>query len=681
MLQAPKAKQHQHFLDNHGHKRLDEFYWLRDDERKNPEILNYLKEENEYTEEVLSATGSLREDLFNEIKGRIKEKDLSVPYFEDGYWYYVRFEEGQEYPVYCRKKETLDAPEEILLDVNLEAKSYEYYSIGQIDVSDDGKWIAFSEDIVGRRQYRIRFKSLENNEVIGHILDQANGDLCWAADNQHIFYTVYDKKTLRGFQIYRYCPFNDEAHQLVYTEEDESFYTGVSRSKSKAFITINLSSTTTTEVQLIPADQVFQPPIPFIERQRGHEYAVYHYSGSFFIISNLDNAKNFKLLQVDEEKHQDSKAWKEVIPHREDTLLEGLTVFDQYLVLEERQEGLLKLRVMARDGSQDYHIPFSDSAYTAYSGINLDFAAETYRLSYSSLRQPYQILEFKFSDQSKKVLKEQEVIGGYEAEKYLSERIWALGEDGVKIPISIVYPKTYKKDGSQPLYTYAYGSYGLNVDPVFSSTRLSLLDRGFAFAIFHVRGGEDLGRKWYETGRQMQKWNTFRDYVACTKHLNRLGFGTPANTFATGGSAGGLLMGVLANEASHLYKGIVAQVPFVDVVTTMLDPSIPLTTNEYDEWGNPENETFYDYILSYSPYDNIREGEYTNLFISSGLHDSQVQYWEPTKWCAKLRAKKTDDNLLLLYTNMDAGHGGASGRFERFKEVAMEYAFILNLLK
>jgi len=680
-MQTPQAPKRPKTLTTHQHTREDEFYGLRDDERKDEAILKYLREENTFLEENLKSTDPLREELFQEIKGRIKEKDLSVPYFDDGFWYYVRYEEGMEYPIYCRKKGSLEASEEILLDANEEAKKYKYYQVGQIDVTDDGQWLAFSEDVIGRRQYRIRFMRLgEKRELLPHVLDEANGDLTWAGDNATLFYTVYDPDTLRGCKIFKFNLLkNEQGRSLVYHETDESYYTGISRSKSKQFLTVHLSSTTTTETLLIPANSPESEPVPFCPRQREHEYSVFHYPGEFFILTNWE-AKNFRLMRVPEAQHADRYQWEELIPARENVFLEGLTVLDKFLVFEEREDGLLKLRVQSRIDGSEYFIPFDDPAYSAHAGINLDFSAHTLRYSYTSLRQPYQVLEFDLISKKKKILKEQEVVGGHDAEAYESKRLWATGEDGTKVPISLVYKKGYAKDGSMPLYTYAYGSYGISSDPGFSSTRLSLLDRGFAFAIFHVRGGEELGRKWYEDGRQLKKWNTFRDFVACTRYLHRLGYGSPANTVAMGGSAGGLLMGVLANEAPQHYQAIVAHVPFVDVVTTMLDASIPLTTNEYDEWGNPENTEFYNYMLSYSPYDNVRKGEYPHMLVTSGLHDSQVQYWEPTKWVARLRERKTDENLLLLHTNMEAGHGGASGRFQRLKEVAMEYAFILKVL-
>lgn len=680
-MQTPQAPKRPKTLTTHQHTREDEFYGLRDDERKDEAILKYLREENAFLEENLKRTDPLRETLFQEIKGRIKEKDLSVPYFDDDFWYYVRYEESMEYPIYCRKKGSLEASEEILLDANEEAKKYKYYQVGQIDVTDDGQWLAFSEDVIGRRQYRIRFMRLgEKRELLPHVLDEANGDLTWAGDNATLFYTVYDPDTLRGCKIFKFNLLkNEQGRSLVYHETDESYYTGISRSKSKQFLTIHLSSTTTTETLLIPANSPESEPVPFCPRQREHEYSVFHYPGEFFILTNWE-AKNFRLMRVPEAQHADRNQWEELIPARENVFLEGLTVLDKFLVFEEREDGLLKLRVQSRTDGSEYFIPFDDPAYSAHAGINLDFSAHTLRYSYTSLRQPYQVLEFDLISKKKKILKEQEVVGGHDAEAYESKRLWATGEDGTKIPISLVYKKGYAKDGTMPLYTYAYGSYGISSDPGFSSTRLSLLDRGFAFAIFHVRGGEELGRKWYEDGRQLKKWNTFRDFVACTRYLHRLGYGSPANTVAMGGSAGGLLMGVLANEAPQHYQAIVAHVPFVDVVTTMLDASIPLTTNEYDEWGNPENTEFYNYMLSYSPYDNVRRGEYPHMLVTSGLHDSQVQYWEPTKWVACLRESKTDENLLLLHTNMEAGHGGASGRFQRLKEVAMEYAFILKVL-
>ncbi|MFQ5445747.1 MAG: S9 family peptidase [Saprospiraceae bacterium] len=674
-LAPPVAEKHPKELVNLGDTRVDDYYWLN--ERENPKVVEYLEAENKYADAVMAHLEPLREELFEELKGRIKEKDESVPQIDNGYWYYYRYEEGQEYPIYCRKNGTLDAPEEVMLDVNELAKPFDYYRATGLEVSPDNKILAYAEDTLSRRIYTIRFKNLETGEMLPDQIPNSDGGLEWANDNKTVFYTVKDK-TLRAYKVFKHHLGSDAADdQEVYHEKDATFDLGIGKTKSKKYIVVAAHQTLSTEYRYLDADapdgewKILQP------RERNLEYRADHAGGKWYIRTNLE-AKNFRLMSANEDATTKDH-WVEVIPNREDVFFEGFDLFKDYLVLSERINGIVNTRVKAWDGSTDYHIDYGEDAYVAYTTNNPSFDTGVVRIGYQSMTTPPSVYEFNMKTKEKTVLKEQEVLGGFDRKNYASERIFATARDGAKVPVSIVYRKGFKKDGKQPLLLYAYGSYGYSMNPSFSTSRLSLLDRGFAFAIAHIRGGQEMGRQWYEDGKLLKKKNTFTDYIDCAEYLIAQHYTNKDQLFAMGGSAGGLLMGAVVNMRPDLFRGVVAAVPFVDVVTTMLDETIPLTTFEWDEWGNPHKKEYYDYMLSYSPYDNVEAKDYPAMLVTTGLHDSQVQYWEPAKWVAKLRDLKTDHNPLLLHTNMDAGHGGQSGRFRAFKEVAMQYAFILDL--
>jgi len=674
----PKAEKKPETLTIHGDTRIDNYFWLN--ERENPEVIEYLEAENAYTKAQLSHTEDLQKDLFEEMKGRIKEDDQSVPYKFNGYWYITRYETGKDYPIYSRKKESLDAPEEILFDCNEMAKGFAYFKLGSISVSPDNTMACFSIDTVSRRQYTLQVKNLITGEIYADKIKNTTGSASWANDNKTLFYTKKDSKTLRAYKIFKHRLFSDVKQDVeIYHETDDTFNTYIYKTKSRKYLVIGSSSTLTTEYRILNADtpdgefKVFEP------RTRGHEYSFSHFKDHFYIVSNKDNAENFKLLKTPSTATE-STNWQEVIPHRENVLIEDIEIFKDYLVIAERENGLNNLHIISWDGNEDYYLPFESETYTANIGNNPDLESEVLRYTYNALTTPSSVIDYHFKTKEKQVKKEQEVLGGnFDKNNYVSERRWATARDGVKVPISLVYRKGLNRNGKNPLLLYGYGSYGATIDPYFSTIRLSLLDRGFVYAIAHIRGGEYLGRNWYETGKLLKKKNTFNDFVDCSKYLIEEGFTSAKHLYAYGGSAGGLLMGAVINENPELYNGVIAAVPFVDVVTTMLDDSIPLTTGEYDEWGNPNEPDYYFYMKSYSPYDNVKPQNYPNLLITTGLHDSQVQYWEPAKWVAKLRELKTDANQLLFHIDMDTGHGGASGRFESLKEVAMEYAFLLDL--
>lgn len=678
-IQPPVAKIEPTILEKHGHKRTDNYFWLND--RENQEVIDYLNAENEYYEKMTAHTKELQEQLFKEMKERIKEDDSSVPYFFNGYWYITRYETGKDYPIHTRKKGSMDAPEEIMFDCNEMAKGHNYFNLTGISVSPDNKYAAFSVDTVSRRIYNIQIKNLETGEILADKIEGVSGGSSWANDNKTLFYTGKDLKTLRADKIFKHKMGTSQKDDvMIFHEKDDTFNTYVYKEISQKYLIIGSSSTMTSEYQILEANnpdgkfRMFQP------RVRGLEYGIDYYDGKFYIVTNKDNATNFKLMTTPENATTQEN-WKELIAHREDVLLEGIDIFKDYLVISERDnnKGLNNIRIKPWNG-QEYYLPFDSETYTAYTTTNVDFNTSKLRYGYQSMKTPSSVIEFDMKTKEKKVLKEQEVLGGkFNKDNYVEERVWATAKDGTKVPISMVYKKGLKKDGKNPLLLYAYGSYGYSMDPYFSTARLSLVDRGFVYAIAHIRGGEDLGRLWYENGKLLKKMNTFTDFIDCSQFVIDQKFTSADHLYAQGGSAGGLLMGAIANMAPQLYKGILAGVPFVDVVTTMLDDSIPLTTGEYDEWGNPNEKEYYEYMLSYSPYDNVKAQDYPNMYVSTGLHDSQVQYWEPAKWVAKLRATKTDKNLLFLDTNMDAGHGGASGRFEALKEVAKEYAFMLDL--
>ena len=679
-LQPPVAKIIPKTLEKHGDKRIDNYYWLN--ERENPEVIDYLNKENEYYQKSTAHTKQLQDELFLEMKGRIKEDDSSVPYLYNGYYYITRFEKGKDYPIYSRKKGSLDAKEEIMFDCNEMAKGHAYFNLSGISVSEDNKWVAFGVDLVSRRQYTIQIKNLQTGEILPVKLENTTGGSTWAGDNKTLFYTRKDAQTLRSDKIYKHTLGTEpSADIMVYHEKDDTFNTFVYKEKSKKYLVIGSSSTLTSEYQILDAKNPNGEFKVFQKRTRGLEYSISHYGDSFYIVTNKDKATNFKLMKTPETATA-AENWKDLIGHRKDVLLEGIEIFKDYLVVEERSNGLNKIQIRPWNGKGEYYLPFESETYTAYTTTNVDFDTEILRYGYQSMATPSSVIDFNMSTQEKKVLKEQEVLGGkFDKNNYIEERVWATATDGTKVPISMVYRKGIKKDGKNPLLLYAYGSYGATMDPYFSSTRLSLLDRGFIYAIAHIRGGEDLGREWYENGKLLKKINTFTDFIDCSKFVIAENYTSAAHLYAEGGSAGGLLMGAIVNMNPELYNGVIAQVPFVDVITTMLDDTIPLTTGEYDEWGNPNDKVYYDYMLSYSPYDQVKKQAYPNMYVSTGLHDSQVQYWEPAKWVAKLRVMKTNDKQLFLDTNMDAGHGGASGRFEALKELAKEFAFLLDLEK
>ena len=677
-IQPPVAKIIPKTLEKFGDVRIDNYYWLND--RENPEVIDYLNKENDYYQKMTAHTQTLQKELFDEMKSRIKEDDSSVPYFLNGYYYLTRYETGKDYPIYSRKKGSLDAKEEILFDCNELAKGQSYFALGGMSISPDNKLALFSTDVVGRRIYTMQVKDLETGKLLADKIENVDGGGVWANDNKTFFYVTQDKKTLRSDKVFRHqIGTADKKDPLVYEEKDDTFNVSIGKEKSKKYIVIESGSTLTTEYQILPTDtptasfKVFQPRI------RGLEYAISHYGDSFYILTNKDKATNFKVMKTPENATSKDN-WKDLIPHRKDVLVEDIEIFKDYLVVSERQNGLSKIRIMPWSGKDEYYLPFEIETYTASPTTNLDFDTDILRYSYQSMGTPSSVIDFNMKTKTKEVKKEQQVLGGkFDKNNYTEERIWATATDGTKIPMSIIYKKGIKKDGKNPLLLYAYGSYGANMDPYFSSTRLTLLDRGFIYAIAHIRGGEELGREWYENGKLLKKKNTFTDYIDCSKFLIAQKYTSSKHLYAEGGSAGGLLMGAVVNMAPELYNGVIAQVPFVDVMTTMLDDSIPLTTGEYDEWGNPNEKESYDYMRSYSPYDNVKAQAYPNMYVSTGLHDSQVQYFEPAKWVAKLRAMKTDKNVLYLDTNMDAGHGGASGRFEALKELAKEFAFLLDL--
>lgn len=677
-VSTPIAQKIPKQLEIHGDVRVDDYYWLND--RENPEVISYLEKENEYYQAKTAHTKDFQEDLFQEMKSRIKEDDSSVPYKRNGYWYITRYETGKEYPIYSRKKEVLEAGEEVMFNVNEMAEGHDYYSLNGISISPDNSLASFGTDTISRRQYVIQVKNLETGELHEDKIDNTTGGSVWANDNKTFFYTKKDPVTLRSDKIYKHVlGTSSDDDELVFHETDETYNTYVYKSKSKKYIIIGSNSTLTSELRILDADDPNGTFTVFSPRTRGLEYSIYHFGKDFYVLTNKDGATNFKLMKTSETA-TGAENWKEYLAHREDVLLEDIEIFKEYLVISERDNGLNKMKITRWDGKDSYYVPFNSETYVAFPYVNLDYETETLRYLYNSMTAPYSIIDFDMRTKEKTVLKQLEVLGGkFKEENYRSERLWATARDGAKIPISLVYHKDTKLDGNSPLLQYAYGSYGATIDPNFSSARLSLLDRGFIYAISHVRGGEYLGRPWYENGKLLHKKNTFTDFIDCSKFLIDKKYTSTDHLYAWGGSAGGLLMGAVVNLAPELYNGVIAAVPFVDVVTTMLDDSIPLTTGEYDEWGNPNEKVYYDYMLSYSPYDNVKAQAYPNLYVSTGLHDSQVQYWEPAKWVAKLRALKTDQNLLYLDTNMDAGHGGASGRFEALRETAKEYAFILDL--
>lgn len=688
MFQPPIAEKIPHRTTIHGYELVDNYYWMRlSDEQKlakipdeqTQKVLDNLKAENDYKNAKLKRTEKFQEKLFNEIVGRIKKDDESVPYFDNGYWYYTRYEKGKEYPIHCRKKELLENPEEILIDVNKWAEGYDYFSLTGLAVSPNNKYLAFSVDTLSRRIYTIKVKDLETGEILPDEIKSTQGSAAWANDNQTFFYTTKNEVTLLSEYIDRHKLGTLQSEDVrVYTEKDNSFYIGVYRSKSDKYIIIYNSSTLVSDYRILEADNPEGEFRSFSPRDTEHEYFIEHYKDKFYIVTNWD-AINFRLMETPEDATS-KENWTEVIAHRNNVLLSGIDVFENHLVISERKDGFRQLRIIDQRTGNEHYMDFGEAVYAAYTLTNMSFDTNILRVGFTSMKTPFSTLDYNMDTRESTLLKQTEVVGGYQADDYETERLFATARDGEKIPISIVYKKGFKKNGKNNLLLYAYGSYGATIDPTFSLTRLSLLDRGFVYAIAHVRGSQTYGRPWYNDGKMFNKMNTFTDFIDCSKYLIEENYTNEDHLFAMGGSAGGLLIGAVVNMAPELYEGVVAAVPFVDVINTMLDETIPLTSNEWDEWGNPKIKEEFEYIMSYSPYDNVKEQDYPNMLVTTGYFDSQVQYWEPQKWVAKLRDKKTDNNLLLMHVNMDAGHGGKSGRFRRYREVALEYAFIFDLV-
>ena len=675
-----------HELTMHGDTRIDNYYWMRlTDEQKNAkdpdqqtqDVVEYIYQENQYTQSNLSHTRKLQNTIFDEMVSRIKKDDESVPYLKNGYYYYSRYEKDKEYRIHCRKKGSLDAKEEILLDENILAKGYDYFSIGGLSISPNNKWLAFGVDTVSRRVYEIRFKNLESGDILDETIENSTGGVAWANDNETVFYTSKNETTLLGEKIWRHKIGSNNLDEMVYHETDETFYNGVYRSKSGKFIIIYHSSTLITDYQILNADNPNGKFTRFTPRDFDHEYSIDHYNDKFYIITNW-KAKNNRLMQTPDTKTNISN-WREVLPQRDTVHLLSLEVFKDNLVINERKQGLRQLRIINQQSGDDRYIEFDEEAYTSWISVNEEFDTDILRFSYSSLVTPTSTYDYNMNSGERTLLKQSEVVGGYDPKQYMSKRIYATARDGNTIPISIVYRSDKKDTQAQNLLLYGYGAYGNTIDPFFSSSRLSLLDRGFIYAIAHIRGGQVYGRQSYDDGKMLNKKNTFYDFIDAGKHLIDEKITSSDKLFAVGGSAGGLLIGAVVNMEPSLWKGAIAAVPFVDAVTTMADPTIPLTTGEWKEWGDPREKKYYDYILSYSPYDQIKDIEFPNLLITSGYFDSQVQYWEPLKYVAKLRDAWKGQNKLYLHMNMEAGHSGKSGRFRRYRESALEYAFLLDL--
>jgi oligopeptidase B len=673
----PSVEKRVQELKIHGDVRVDEYFWLR--EREDPDVIAYLNAENEYRKAKLASTTELQEQLAAETKARIKQTDETVPYPDNGYSYYRRTEDGRQYPIYCRKKlGTQDAPEEIILDVNQIAAGHKFCSVQGLRISPDTKLLAYAVDTVGRRKYTLKIRDLETGQEHHDEITDVTGNHEWASDSQTLLYVRQDPQTLRWYQVFRHklgaALENDE---LVFQEDDEEFSCYVSKSRSRKYLFIYVEQTLSTETLYLDASTPDAMPVVFQPRAADHEYSIDHLGEHFYVRTNWD-AKNFRLMRCTEQA-TDKSAWETIVAHDQDVFLVGFELFDDYLVLEQRAGGLVRIRIRDWATDEEHDLDFGEPCYLASTDATPDPATDWLRFEFTSMVTPDSTFEYNMRSREKKLLKQEEVLGGFDTDNYQSERVWATARDGVKVPVSIVYHKDTAIDGTAPCLQYGYGSYGNSMEATFNSARLNLIDRGFVYAIAHIRGGQELGRQWYENGKLLKKKNTFTDFIDVGRYLVDHKYADPKRLYARGGSAGGLLMGAVINLAPKLYDGIIADVPFVDVVTTMLDDSIPLTTSEYDEWGNPNEPEYYRYMLSYSPYDNVRKTAYPNILVTTGLHDSQVQYWEPAKWVARLREKKTDNNLLLLKTNMSAGHGGASGRYERYKEIAIRHAFLLYL--
>ena len=690
-MKPPVAKQNPYKTTLHGQERIDNYHWIRlTDEQKlakniegwpddqTMQVVDYIKKENEYTQTQLRHTKNLQKKLYSEIISRIKKDDVSVPYLDNDYWYYTRYEKGKEYPIYCRKRESLENPEEVMINVNDWAKGHDYFSLTNLSVSPNNKFLAFSVDTLSRRIYTIKIKDLQTGELLMDEIHGTEDAVAWANDNATFFYTVKNEITLLSEHIDRHKLGTLQTDDVrVYTEKDDSFYIGVGRSKSDKYIIIYNSSTLISDYYILNANDPVGKFRQFSPRETEHEYTIEHYNDKFYIVTNW-KAMNFRLMETPENATT-KQNWKEVIPHRKDVMVSGIDVFADHLVISERRDGLRQIRVIDQRNGNEHYLDFGEAVYSAYPSVNPSFNTNVLRYQFSSLITPRSTFDYDMDMKVSTLLKQSEVVGGHDPADYHSERLYAKVRDGKKVPISIVYKKGFKKNGQGNLLLYAYGSYGSTNDPSFSSTRLSLLDRGFAYAIAHIRGSQTYGRPWYEDGKMFHKMNTFTDFVDCSKYLIQNNYTDPGHLFAMGGSAGGLLMGAVVNLAPELYRGVIAAVPFVDVINTMLDASIPLTSNEWDEWGNPRKKDEYEYMMTYSPYDNVYNAAYPNMLVTAGYFDSQVQYWEPVKWVAKLRDYKVGENVLYLYTNMDAGHGGKSGRFRRYKELSLKYAFMLDL--
>ena len=676
-LMPPIAAKKPYIHEIHGHQRADDYFWLRDDNRETAEILDYLKQENAYTQAQMAPLAGLQSELYKEMVARQEPKLESLPYFKKGFWYISRFDQGKEFTVYTRRKGTMDASEELILDCNKRAEGLSYYQLGDLALSTNSMLMAFSEDTVSRRLYTLRFKDLSTGEELADVIENVSA-VAWANDNKTVFYVKKDPETLLPYQVYRHTLGDDiENDQLVYQEKDDTFYVNIYKTRSEKYLVICIDSTTTSECLVLDADKPSGEFVSFLPRSRDHEYSIDHFQDKFYIRTNI-SGKNFALKTSVSLINENSDAWKTIIEARDDILLEGYELMSEWLIVEERQAGIPVLRQINYQTGVAKTLAFNDPVYTVFSHYNPEPDTSKFRYQYTSFTTPATVYELDLNSGETRLLKQSKVMGEFNSSDYQSERVWVTARDGVKVPVSLVYRKALFNH-ENPILIYAYGSYGHSLDIGFSSANLSLLDRGFVYAVAHIRGGEELGRHWYEQGKLLNKQNSFNDFVDVTKSLLESGYAAKDKVFAMGGSAGGLLMGAVINQAPVLYKGVVAAVPFVDIVSTMLDESIPLTTGEYDEWGDPNNKIYYHYMLSYSPYDQVKAQDYPNLLVTTGLHDSQVQYWEPAKWVAKLRELKTDNNQLLLYTDMEAGHGGKSGRFKHFEDIAREFAFLLGL--
>jgi oligopeptidase B len=680
-IKPPIAATHAHTVSSPHGRRSDPYYWLRDDARTNPDVLAYLRAENAYHAYHLAPVKALEDKIYAEIIARLKQDDSTVPYKKNGYWYYIRFEPGKEHPIFARRKGRPDAVEEVMLDANALGLGHEYYQVGELDISPDGEWLAYCEDTVGRRQYTLRFKNLRSGETIPGGITDVEPDVVWANDNKTVLYIEKDPETLLGLRVKKHVIGSDPRQDvLVFEQTDRALYTGVSKSKSDRFIFIHMDGTLTSEWHYAEASDPDLTFRVFLPRQREHEYEIEHLDDRFVIRTNWE-ARNFRIMWVPIGREGLLHEWRDLTPHREDTYIEDFDVFKDYIALSVRSGGVRKLGVQPlKEGASAHFISSDEPAYTTFMSANPETDTELLRYTYASLATPTTVYDYNMRTGEKTLLKRDPVLGDFNPANYETELLFATARDGTRIPVSLVHRRNFTRDGSAPLLQYAYGSYGLSTDPGFASARFSLIDRGFVYAIAHIRGGQEMGRAWYDDGRLLRKMNSFTDFIDVTHWLVEQGYAAEDKVFAMGGSAGGLLMGAIANISPQSYRGIVAQVPFVDVVTTMLDDTIPLTTNEYDEWGNPADVASYDYMLSYSPYDNVSAQAYPAMLVTTGLWDSQVQYYEPAKWVAKLRALKTDRNPLLLHVDMEAGHGGKAGRFQRYRETAMEYAFILERL-